>query len=125
MQIREKFFALAEQTALIQNCHAGIVAYQDVTHASSGIIPLVLTAGRPVICTPFEYARAKRNEISEIILADDFGADALQRAILEFWMTRERYLNATKSIHEYAKRWHWNVAAKRYLDEFRRVLDGT
>jgi polysaccharide biosynthesis protein PslF len=59
VQIDGRYLSLPEQAACIQQAHVGIFAYQDASHASSGTVPLVMGMGRPVLCTPFEYAKAK------------------------------------------------------------------
>ena len=122
VSILERFLSLQEQIDLIQMAHAGISAYQYVNQASSGVVPLVLGAGRPVICTPFEYAQAKCREPVYIVLTEGFDADALERAFHRFWNQTPSLVPTSKRIFDYTRAWLWSAVAREYSDQFRVAL---
>lgn len=113
-----RFLTVPEQIQAIQDCHAGIFAYQDPTQSSSGTIPLVLSAGRPVICTPFEYAVTKRDELSGVTLAEGFGAHAIANAILKFLQGRSAYRRVTRSLYQATRAWRWAATGASYFKEY-------
>ena len=76
-----RFLSREEQLSLVARSHAGLFAYQNPGHASSGPMPVVLAAGRPVVCTPFEFARDKAAEGPGVILAEGFGAADVEAAL--------------------------------------------
>lgn len=119
--VLDSFLTVSDQLQAIQHCHAGVFAYQDPTHASSGTIPLVLSTGRPVICTPFEYALTKQNELDGITIATGFGPEAIAKALLTFSRACGSYKWVTKLLYRYTRSWTWRVTGTRYLEEYRMV----
>ena len=113
----DRFLTVSEQVELIQSCHAGVFAYQTPIHASSGAVPLVLASGRPVICTPFEYARSKRSEIAGVIVAKDFGAEAIADAIISFIEAAEAYPATIDLLYDQTRAWCWTNAGGMYRIE--------
>ena len=122
VHIHDQFLSRQDQINLIQAAHAGIFAYQYVGQASSGVVPLVLGAGRPAICTSFEYARAKCREPVYIVLADGFGVDAVERALHRFWNQAASLVPTTKQIYDYTRAWVWSEVAREYGHQFRVAL---
>jgi glycosyltransferase involved in cell wall biosynthesis len=119
VKILDTFLTVSEQLKAIQNCHAGVFAYQDPTHASSGTIPLVLSTGRPVICTPFEYALSKQSELDGITISTGFSPEAIARAFLTFSGARRSYRSVTKVLYRRTRSWTWRVTGTRFLEEYR------
>ncbi len=120
--IHDRFLSKPEQINLIQAAHAGIFAYQDPEQASSGTVPMVLGAGRPVICTPFQYAQAKSREPVYIVLADGFDVDAVERALLRFWRQAASLTPTSKRIYDYTRAWLWSAAGWEYDNLFRAAM---
>jgi glycosyltransferase involved in cell wall biosynthesis len=118
-----RFFQLQEQIEAIHSCHFGIFAYQDCSQSSSGTIPLVLGSGRPVICTPFEYAKAKNLEGFPVIIAEGFDAinvaAAIERTfdIADDWDPWQAAFSSTFD-------WAWPRIGIRFEKEFRRAAFG-
>ncbi len=117
VEIIDKYLTVREQTDLIQQCHAGIFAYQTPEQSSSGTVPLILACGRPVICTPFEYAIAKRGEGMDIAVASNFGAEALADAIANFLSRMRLFPEICEQVHRNAQQWIWPVVGARYQAE--------
>jgi glycosyltransferase involved in cell wall biosynthesis len=123
VRVEAKFFTRAEQIQLIQDTHVGIFAYQNPDQASSGTIPLVMAAGRPVICTPFEYALAKEFEIGNgVNVANDFSSAAIVEALISFFHLKSNYLQSTERLYAQTRHWKWQTVALSYMAAFERAI---
>jgi glycosyltransferase involved in cell wall biosynthesis len=123
VRLRRAFLSREQQLALIRASHAGVFAYQDPDQSSSGTVPLVLASGRPVVCTPFEYAKAKRQELGEAVtVADAFDARAVAEALFGFIVARTRYDRITSDIHRATRPWLWSTVGKTYAAAFAKPL---
>ena len=117
--IDDRFLSRNEQIALIQGSHAGVFAYQTPFQCSSGTIPLVLAAGRPVVCTPFEFARAKRNECGEgVVISRGFGSAAIAQAIESCFATEPIYQSRISALRGKANAWTWRTVGTSYCFQF-------
>lgn len=115
--------SVADQIAAIQSCHLGVFAYQDPSHSSSGTVPLVLSAGRPVVCTPFEYAREKGREGHASFLADGFAPENVSDVIERIIVCKD-YLPLTKQTYARTSHWAWPNVAARFEQELRSIVEG-
>lgn len=122
VEVNARFLSRAEQVELVQSAHAGIFAYQDPAHASSGAIPLVLASGRPVICTPFEFAVAKAREVGGVTLATGYDAKSLQEAIVSFLGGSSRYEQEAERLHSCTRHWEWREVGDAYSAAFATAL---
>ena len=120
--IQGRYLSLVEQVKAIQECHVGIFAYQTPIHASSGTVPLVLACGRPVICTPFEYAISKSKELSGVMVTSGFSATSIADAITEFMNDRDGYPSQAKSVYDNTRRWVWKKVGLAYYKEYQLAL---
>jgi glycosyltransferase involved in cell wall biosynthesis len=117
-----RLLSVSEQVAAIQGCHLGVFAYQDPAQSSSGTVPLVMSAGRPVLCTPFEYGRAKNREGHAAILADGFTPEDVSDAIERF-LVEGQYLDLAKEAYQTTSSWAWPKVGARFEVEFRNAFD--
>jgi len=115
-----RYLSVQEQVSVIQRCHAGVFAYQEPAQSSSGTVPLVMGAGRPVIATPFEFAQARAAEGPGLVLSAAYDeaslADAIERAIERVWSPELAW-----SIYGRARAWVWSSVANRFADEFEQI----
>ena|SRR5208283_2368336 len=119
-----RFLTREEQVQIIQDNHVGVFAYQTPYQSSSGAIPLVIAAGRPVICTPFEYALAKNLEIGDgVFLTKNFGSDAIADAILDFSCNKSSHGSLELSLHQRAKDWLWRSVGTAYSAAFNKARE--
>jgi glycosyltransferase involved in cell wall biosynthesis len=120
-----RFLNRSEQIQLIQDSHVGIFAYQTPYQSSSGTIPLVMAAGRPVICTPFEFALAKKLELDDgVILARDFGSAAIADAISQFILTECDYGSRDPRLNRQTREWLWRTVGSAYNSAFYKAHAG-
>lgn len=106
VQIDGRYLSVAEQAASIQLAHLGIFGFQDPSHASSGTVPLVMGMGRPVLCTPFEYAKAKAQEGPGVFLSTGFDSCSISAAIKRF-MRVDGYATLAKVTYNRTRPWIW------------------
>lgn len=118
------FLTRAEQIQVIRESHAGIFAYQFPDHSSSGTIPLVMAAGRPVICTPFEFAIAKKLEIEEgVMVSKDFSATAIAEELRKWCDSAEKYVQCAYELSMRTRHWNWKTVALEYVTAFSRAYE--
>lgn len=120
VEVDARYLPLDEQISAIQESHVGIFAYQNQSQSSSGTIPLVLSLGRPVLCTPFEYAKSK--EGFGVTLTIDFNHLAIADSIEKF-MAHKEYLNIARDTYNLTREWTWDKIGAAFSAEYRRVLE--
>jgi glycosyltransferase involved in cell wall biosynthesis len=113
VQIDGRYFSVAEQAAYIQQAHLGIFGYQDPSHASSGTVPLVMSMGRPVLCTPFEYAKAKAQEGPGVFLTNGFDPNSIADGIERF-MRIDEYATLAEATYDRTRLWTWPAIGKTF-----------
>jgi len=124
VQLDTRFLTRAEQIQVIRESHAGIFAYQCPDQSSSGTIPLVMAAGRPVICTPFEFAIAKKLEIEEgVMVAKDFTATAIAEELRKWCDSAEKYAQRAYDLSMRTRHWNWKSVALEYVNAFSRAYE--
>ncbi|MET2829777.1 glycosyltransferase [Mesorhizobium shangrilense] len=122
VHIEGRYLTVSEQAAAIQSAHLGIFGYQEPTQASSGTVPLVLSLGRPVLCTPFEYAVAKAREGSGVFLASGFDPSSIADSIERLIQSGE-CATLAKSIFDNTRLWTWTLVGERYSELFSDCLE--
>lgn len=116
-----RFLPVEEQIAAVQRSHAGVFAYQDPAQSSSGTVPLVLSAGRPAVCTPFEYARSKFLEGHSVVVSDGYGVHDVAGAIER--LLEVPYFNEyCSSAYVRCLEWEWKSIGARFMEEFRLAM---
>lgn len=113
-----RFLSVEEQVEAIQNCHLGVFAYQDHSQSSSGAVPLVMSVGRPVVCTPFEYAQSRSQDGVGVTLAEGFDEQDLAGAIERF-LHVEQFAQLTNTIYRRTSTWAWTKVGSRFEHELR------
>lgn len=113
-----KFLSVEEQVSSIQSCHVGVFAYQDRSQSSSGTIPLVLSLGRPVVCTPFEYAQSKCQEGFAVIVAAGFDYYDVADAI-EGFLGMDRCIDLANETYARTRDWAWSNVGAAFDQQFR------
>ena len=114
VHLERKFLTRSEQIKFIQRSHVGVFAYQDPVHASSGALSLTLGAGRPVICTPFEFALATRVEVEGVRVAGDFGARAIAECLAGLFAAKMDHGELAARVHEQTRQWTWRTVGRAY-----------
>ncbi len=117
-----RFLQRAEQIALIRSADAAMFAYQHADQSSSGTVALALAIGRPVVCTPFEFALALKQEIAGVRIARDFGAAALAESLREVLAERPNSTALARSVYDATRAWTWPRVAQTYSAAFAETI---
>ena len=118
VQIDGRYLSVAEQAASIRTAHLGIFGYQDPSQASSGTVPLVMSMGRPVLCTPFEYAKARAQDGPGVFLTNDFDSAAIASAIERF-MGINGYTTLAMATYSRTRVWTWTAVGNTFASLYR------
>jgi glycosyltransferase involved in cell wall biosynthesis len=122
VQLRLQYQTVAAQLEAIQRSHIGVFAYQSPHHASSGTIPLVLSAGRGAVCTPFEFAVATDEAGPGIRLTGGYAASDIAEALAK--EADGRFLHSgAERIYNRGLEWHWDNTAARFAAAFSHCVD--
>src|SRR6202521_1379314 len=113
------FLEREEMIRHIQWSDCGVIGYTDLNHSSSGIIPLILACGRPVISTPIEYSRATASIVSGLFLTSRITVDAMAETIRYVIAHRDYVKKLMPAIYNDTRKWNWRRAAEQYLAAFR------
>lgn len=96
----------------------GIVAYTDCQQSSSGMVPLFLGCGRPVIATPFEYARGAANSVPGLHLCRGYQPSDLVDVLRAVVSEKEAILASMPTIFAATRPWVWPRVGSAYEDAF-------
>jgi glycosyltransferase involved in cell wall biosynthesis len=106
----------------IANTDCAVLGYTNVIQASSGIIPLVLSTGRWVLCPPIEYMRATKEMVTGLIATEGTGSLELFDKLKVFIMDIDHYRRKARRIYEDTRPWIWQEIAKKYRGVFNEAL---
>lgn len=110
------FLTRLEQVECIRKCHIGAFAYQDPEHASSGAVALALAAGRPVVCTPFDYAKAACEIGASVHLTRDFGPNAMSETLIHLFQANADWKQLSRLAYKATRGWTWPTVGRLFSD---------
>lgn len=117
VQIDRRYLSVEEQIASVQGSHLGVFPYQVSSWASSGTVPLVMCMGRPVVCTPFEYARVKAKEGRGVFLTPGFDSAAIASGIEEI-IQASTDPALPEAVYRATRDWTWPIVGKTIREVF-------
>lgn len=117
----KNYVSEANLIKFLQAADVGLLPYTRLEQSSSGILALMLDCGRPIVSTPFDYAKAYINNnvgvLSKSIEPVDFA-----NAILEMASRRIYWDKISIHNHHLVNNWTWNKMAKSYLQSYKDLL---
>jgi glycosyltransferase involved in cell wall biosynthesis len=116
VSIVSRFLTRREQVELIRSSHMGVFAYQEPNHSWSGALSLTLAAGRPVVCTPFEGARAAEEELEGIYVASGFTADEIAGRLEEAISAASQNPEVSAAAHARSGKLAWPLVGRSYTE---------
>ncbi len=119
VEIERRYLSVEEQREVIQKSHLGLFPYQCKEQASSGTLPIVLAAGRPAVCTPFEFALA-RTEFG-VVVSNEFTSESIADAIEEGFLRGANLQQRSRKIYNKTRSWVWSEIARRFADCYEEV----
>lgn len=110
--------ALANQ---IQSADIGLLPYTRLEQSSSGILALMVACGRPIVATPFQFAKSRISHFSGVIAQScspyDFAA-AIQKLLKQ----RKAWPAISDYNYNLGKEWSWKNVATKYLSVYNGLL---
>lgn len=117
-----EYLPLANIIEYIKASDIGLVTYTGKDQSSSGVMPLILSCGRPVIATAFDYALTMKARLDDCIGIAEINNP---KSILDVMTTMTRPDFNLKALMEecYAKTrpFLWQHAAQQYMNMFEQV----
>ena len=113
-----RYLGLAELLYHIQAADIGLVTYTEPDQISSGILPMMLGCGRPIVATKFDAARSVAKCVSGIYLAEINDPDSVCDRIQEAVGQRERQSEIMRLSYAQTRPWLWQHAAASYREVF-------
>jgi glycosyltransferase involved in cell wall biosynthesis len=121
VKVLGEFSERKEMLRHIQECDCGVIGYTYINHSSSGIIPLILACGRPVISTPIEYSREMASVVSGIFLTSGISVEAIADTLTRVIANWDQNRKLMPIIYKETRKWIWKRAAEEYLAVFNGV----
>jgi glycosyltransferase involved in cell wall biosynthesis len=100
---------------IIQTCDAGILTYTAREQSSSGVLALLLSCGRPVFATDFQYAVASLNEDTGYVIPMG-NVQMLATAIKSFCADKVRRQRMMESSYKSTRHWIWEKVARKHSE---------
>lgn len=98
----------------------GLVTYTEEEQNSSGIMPIFLGCGRPVVATRFEYALSAKRVVDGIEIAEIRDPDDLCNRLLDL-IHNKNLKEIMRTNYEATRPWLWSHAAEHYFDVLKAV----
>jgi glycosyltransferase involved in cell wall biosynthesis len=106
----------------IQAADVGLVPYTEPDQISSGILPLMLACGRPVVATKFDCAKSIANGVNGVLLVDINNPDRLCDALAEIAAKPAGLRPLMEVCYEQTRPWLWKHSAHRYREVFTEAI---
>jgi len=114
------YLSQKELIDFIQLADICLLPYTRKEQSSSGVLALMVACGRPIISTPFQFAKTqiskKSGVISESMLAVDFA-----KAIKSLIDRKNNWDEIMQYNHVLGQTWNWTSIVKQYYDCYKKI----
>jgi len=111
----DRYLPLNSLLRYIQASDLCITPYTDSRQTSSGVLSYSIGLGKPVISTPFNYAKELLSDGKGVILSDFNNPDSMSKAILNLLDNPEKIQNIKEKIAPLKEDMLWENVAKKYI----------
>jgi len=118
VRFQEKYVDLNLLIEHILASDVGIVAYTDCQQSSSGMVPMLLGCGRPVIATPFEYVQGTSKLVPGLHLCEAYQSSDILQILRGVVDCKDSILASMHNIYAATRPWVWPKAAAAYMKLF-------
>ncbi len=106
----------------IQSADVCLLPYTGKEQSSSGVLSLMVACGKPVVSTPFQFAKCYINS-SMGIVADSFTQDDFLKAIRKLLVIKDSWSEMSFYNHNVGKEWRWDKVAQKYYSGYKPFLN--
>ncbi len=117
-----RYLGLNEMLQYIQAADVGLLPYTESDQASSGILPIMLACGRPVVATSFDCAKSVAKFVGGVFLSEMNDPDSLCQTIEAIAAKRDLLQPLMSACYAQTRPWLWARAAEQYRDVFREAM---
>lgn len=104
----------------IQLADICLLPYTRREQSSSGVLALMVACGRPLVTTPFQFAKTKVTEKSGIISKSMHPID-FEDAIITMLNRNINWDEIMHFNHNLGKTWNWTNIVKQYYDSYKKI----
>ena len=119
----DRFVTLEELNSFLASCDVYVTPYLDMNQIVSGTLAYAIGLGKPVISTPYFYARELLDH-GRGILVPVKDPEAMSRAMIDFLSNPEMMRGMRESAYEFGRKMIWEEVSREYVDLFGKVLAG-
>lgn len=105
---------------LIQMADICLLPYTRQEQSSSGVLSLMITCGRPIVTTPFQFASSQISDKSGAI-AKSFLPTDFKRAIEHLIERKNNWRKIMHYNHTLGKSWNWQNVATKYYWAYKKI----
>lgn len=116
-----KYLELNELINFIQLADICLLPYSRKDQSSSGILALMVSCGRPIVTTPFEFAKSCISEKSGIV-AGSFLSNDFSKAILSIIKKQNIWHYIMNYNNLLGKSWNWEKVVNIYYSNYEKIL---
>ena len=111
----DRYLPLNSLLRYIQASDLCITPYTDPRQTSSGVLSYSVGLGKPVISTPFSYAKELLSDGRGIVLPDFNNSDSMSKAILDLLNNPEKIQSIKEKVAPLKEEMLWENVAKKYI----------
>lgn len=119
----DRFVTLEELTSFLAACDLYVTPYLDVNQIVSGTLAYAMGLGKPVISTPYHYARELLAGGRGVVVPAGDGR-AMAREAISLLSDRKAMDRMRRKAYEFGHEMSWPVVSRQYVELFEEVLAG-
>jgi len=116
------FLPLNNLLRYIQASDICVTPYTFPGQISSGVLSYCVGLGKPVVSTPFLYAKELLSENRGVLLPDFNNPDSMSDAICSLIENEKKRKEIQENLKDFKDTLHWSNVAKKYLDVEKKYL---
>ncbi len=114
------YLKLEDFIKYIQLADICLLPYTRSEQSSSGVLALMIASGRPVVSTPFQFAKSCIDELSGVI-SESFNFSDFATAIKVVINKRSHWDKISRHNHDTGQSWNWGNVANQYINGYKNV----
>jgi glycosyltransferase involved in cell wall biosynthesis len=113
----DRYLSEEELVHTIMACDLYVTPYPGMEQVTSGTLAYAVGLGRPVLSTPYAYARDVLSQYPDLLIPYD-DADAWERAIIGLLSDTDKLQDWERKIRQIGREMNWPRVGERHLQLF-------